>query len=130
MSVVWEKCVVGEMKGRGTPPHGGAGGTTKGSPWMSKVSAWRGAQGGRAPGCPPQPGHPGVPRHSALVPQRRLHVARPRPGPDTPALSTGGPYTLQHLPRRAEVPPDVCLTWGLCPRATSPGPEPSPGLRP
>lgn len=55
MSVVWEKCVVGEMKGHGTPPRGGAGGTTKGRPWTSKVSAWSGAQGGRAPGCPPSP---------------------------------------------------------------------------
>lgn len=92
MAVVWEKCVVGETKGRRVP-HGGAGGTTKGGPWTSKVSAGSRAWGGQAAGCSPEPGHAGVRRHSALVPQRRLRVVRPHPGPDTLASGTGGPDT-------------------------------------
>lgn len=128
MSVVWEKCVVGaHARPRGPLPTGGAGRTMKGGPLRSKFTGWSGAWGGRAQGCPPpQPGHLGVPRRSALVPRRRLRAARLCPCPDTPALGTGGPYTLWRRPRRTEVPPDICLTWGLHSHSPTRGPEPSP----
>lgn len=127
MSVVWEKCVVGaDTWPRGPLPTGGAGGTTKGGPLRSKFTGWSGARGGRAQGCPPRSpvtlGSPDVllwsPREDSVQPGPALVLIHQ-------PWAQGVP-TLQCLPRRTEVPPDVCLTWGLHSRDPTPGPEPSP----
>lgn len=127
MSVVWEKCVVGaDTWPRGPLPTGGAGGTTKGGPLRSKFTGWSGARGGRAQGCPPRSpvtlGSPDVllwsPGEDSLQPGPALVLIHQ-------PWAQGVP-TLQCLPRRTEVPPDVCLTWGLHSRDPTPGPEPSP----